>query len=59
MPLDLDDKASAESIRVALGQFVSAGIKRFPDHPVELLQKISSDLNKSKRELFFDGTDWL
>jgi len=31
-------------------------IKHLPDFLVELLQKISSDLNKSKRELFLDGT---
>jgi hypothetical protein len=36
-----------------------AEIKRLPDLLVELLHKISSDLNKSRRELFFDGTDWL
>ncbi len=31
-------------------------IKTFPDLLVELLQEISSDLNKSRRELFLDGT---
>jgi len=31
-------------------------IKTFLDLLVELLQKISSDLNKSSRELFLDGT---
>ena len=31
-------------------------IKALPDLLVELLQKISSDLNKSRREFFLDGT---
>ena len=31
-------------------------IKPLPDLLVELLQKISSNLNKSRRELFLDGT---
>ena len=56
MPLDLDDKASADSIRLALGQFFSTGIEPLSDVVAELLQKISSDLNKSRRELFLDGT---
>ena len=59
MPLDLDDKASADGIQLALGQFFRRESKRLPDLPVELLHRISSDLNKSRRELFFDGTDWL
>jgi len=31
MPLDLDDKESADRIRVALGQFFSMRIKPLPD----------------------------
>ena len=31
-------------------------IESFPDLLVELLQKISGDLNKSRRELFLDRT---
>jgi len=31
-------------------------IKTLPELLLELLQKISSDLNKSRRELFLDGT---
>jgi len=54
--LDLDDKASADSIRMALGQFFLMRIKSLPDLLAEQLQKISSNLNKSRRELFLDGT---
>jgi hypothetical protein len=32
-------------------------MKSLPDFPVELLQKISSDLNKSSRESFLDRTN--
>ena len=53
IPLGLDSKASADSIRMALGQKT---IKPFFDLPVELLQKNSNDLNRSRRELFLDGT---
>jgi hypothetical protein len=56
MSLDLDDKASADSIRMALGQVFLMRIKTFPDFLVEQLQEISSNLNKSRRKLFLDGT---
>jgi hypothetical protein len=58
MDLDLDDKASADSIRLALGQFFrrELNVEPLSDVVVELLQKISSDLNKSRRELFLDDT---
>ena len=56
MPLDLDDKASVDDIQLALGQFFRRESKRLPDLPVERLHKVSSDLNKSRRELFLDGT---
>jgi len=55
MPLDRDDKESADSIRMALGHFL-VRIKALPDLLLELLQNISSDFNKSRRELFLDGT---
>jgi hypothetical protein len=58
MPLDLDDQASADSIRLALGQSFrrELNVEPLSDVVVEILQKISSDLNKSRRELFLDGT---
>jgi hypothetical protein len=55
MPLDLDDNESADSIRMALGQFFMR-VKSLSDMLLELLQEISSNLNKSMRELFLDGT---
>jgi hypothetical protein len=52
MSLDIDDQESADSVRMSLGLFVYRNLNLYLTCWSELLQKISSDLNKSTRELF-------
>ena len=51
MSLDIDDQESADSIRIALGLFVYQNSNLYLTRWSEMLQKLSSDLNKSTREL--------